>query len=656
MTALTAIRVDPIKLAGTSALRLGALEIRPATREVVWAGTVEIIEPRVMQVLVALAEAEGAVVSRDELVWRCWSGRIVGDNAIHRIMSRLRELGARLGGEAFEVQTINKVGYRLLIPPAGSAAPRAREAGAIAAHASIDAGSTPPLRRRIILWAAPALLTLAGFGGTLWMRNSASPSSAPISVFVESMRAPAGSSGLETFGSALASDVARLTLSGGVTVRVVDAADGKSGAGTALRLTGELQARSGDIEARLRLVDAANRDILWSTGAERPSSESAALREQLATRVADVLACAGEANAEAALDRPTLKLFLLGCEQRHFDASAALTTLRQVTDRAPSFAGGWSRRAMAASVTWGRTPEQERMLLDEARVSARRALSLNPKQGSAFIALAATYDGMAEWSRRWAFIQRAVAAEPASGGAASWIAGNLVSVGRTGEALLWAERARQADPFGPGHHANLAEMLAYSGSLAPARNVLADGFRRWPDEENLLRTSAEIEARVGDPSRALRALERQRLIASLSPATFATIAGLAQARLGQVSPADAAKALAKQAGSLSIVDRVDRLQALVILGDISGAYRLYQGIGVLPDYLQDIWFRTYMGEFRADPRFENVMRQQGVAEAWRRAEIWPDFCREERLRLCAGIRGKVKEGAAAGREGRAVFR
>ena len=47
-----------------------------------------------MQVLVALAQARGRVITRDELIERCWGGRIVGENAIDRVISRIRQVAA----------------------------------------------------------------------------------------------------------------------------------------------------------------------------------------------------------------------------------------------------------------------------------------------------------------------------------------------------------------------------------------------------------------------------------------------------------------------------------------------------------------------------------------------------------------------------------
>lgn len=76
------------------------------------------LEHRVMQVLVALFRAGGTIVTRDELVRLCWDGRIVGDDAINRVISRLRKALVRCSAGAIRVETLNKIGYRLTCDPA----------------------------------------------------------------------------------------------------------------------------------------------------------------------------------------------------------------------------------------------------------------------------------------------------------------------------------------------------------------------------------------------------------------------------------------------------------------------------------------------------------------------------------------------------------
>jgi DNA-binding winged helix-turn-helix (wHTH) protein len=105
-----------IRLADVGPFRLGELRVQPATRQLFRGDSSEILEPRVMQVLVALAQANGAVISRDELIERCWGGVVVGENAIQRVISRLRQVAATLGNGCFQLETITKVGYRIIAP------------------------------------------------------------------------------------------------------------------------------------------------------------------------------------------------------------------------------------------------------------------------------------------------------------------------------------------------------------------------------------------------------------------------------------------------------------------------------------------------------------------------------------------------------------
>jgi DNA-binding winged helix-turn-helix (wHTH) protein/Tol biopolymer transport system component len=121
-----------IDLAGEADFRLGSLMVSPSSREVARGGEREALEPRVMQVLVALARAGGGVVSRDALIARCWEGRIVGEDAINRAIWRLRKLSEAGDGADFTIDTIARVGYRLMasqpLPARAEAAPAAAEA------------------------------------------------------------------------------------------------------------------------------------------------------------------------------------------------------------------------------------------------------------------------------------------------------------------------------------------------------------------------------------------------------------------------------------------------------------------------------------------------------------------------------------------------
>jgi adenylate cyclase len=120
-----------VELASEPPRSIGDLRIEPRLRRIAHRdGREALVEPRVMQVLVALLKAEGGVVSRDELLQSCWNGAIVGEDAIERVVGRIRRLAERF--EGLRLETVTKVGYRLLTSdapaaPAREPAPAARE-------------------------------------------------------------------------------------------------------------------------------------------------------------------------------------------------------------------------------------------------------------------------------------------------------------------------------------------------------------------------------------------------------------------------------------------------------------------------------------------------------------------------------------------------
>lgn len=74
------------------------------------------VEPRVMDVLVALADRAPEPVSRDELIAGVWQGAFVTDGVLTRCISILRGLLGDDRGNPRFIETLAKRGYRLLGP------------------------------------------------------------------------------------------------------------------------------------------------------------------------------------------------------------------------------------------------------------------------------------------------------------------------------------------------------------------------------------------------------------------------------------------------------------------------------------------------------------------------------------------------------------
>ena len=156
-----------IDLADVPAFDLGGLQVRPAHRVVEKDGERHELQPRVMQVLVALAKAKPAVVSRDRLVEQCWDGRIVGDDAVNRCILALRHLAQEFKPQPFVIETVPRVGHRLTVFEDNQSKSVRRQSWN---------------GRRWAAFALAALLLLAVTGVLIWQQRSVASEPASIAV------------------------------------------------------------------------------------------------------------------------------------------------------------------------------------------------------------------------------------------------------------------------------------------------------------------------------------------------------------------------------------------------------------------------------------------------------------------------------------------
>lgn len=152
-----------IVLAHEDDFSIGPVNVKPSVRTVERAGRREILEPRVMQVLVVLAQSPGDVVSRDDLVEACWGGRIVGDDAVNRVIARLRRTADGIGVGVFAVDTVTRVGYRLRLLDGDEVAIPAKEG----------------INRRAVVAGGGALVAAAGAAWLILRGRSEGPSISP---------------------------------------------------------------------------------------------------------------------------------------------------------------------------------------------------------------------------------------------------------------------------------------------------------------------------------------------------------------------------------------------------------------------------------------------------------------------------------------------
>ncbi|HEX4737119.1 MAG TPA: winged helix-turn-helix domain-containing protein [Allosphingosinicella sp.] len=609
-------RRQRVSLAGEPSRRLGPLTIEPALRRVAHDdGREEFVEPRVMQVLLALLRADGATLSRDELVFACWDGRIVGDDAINRVLSRLRRIAEGIGEGSFRIETLTRVGYRLMRE--GQEAPNGQRR-----------------RRRFsplpVSVAAALLLGLAG-GSLLawdrWVRKHDIPS---VTLVNQAHGPEAG-----MLAASVASDLSRLAAARASDLAVVQS---PAAADYVIAVSGE---RRGDrLHAQLTLSGRATGEMLWSIGFDRAASDAADLHQQVAVKLGDVLFCT--LHGAPALDSATLRLFLSFCDHRHdLPSIADIDLLRQVVARAPGFAR--ARGMLAAreaelgsldeSMNHDDTPER-RTYRAAALADLNAARALDPTLAEIYYAQARIDTDPHHWAERLAVLERGIANDRAAILYQAQVE-DLMRVGRMQDAVEAARNAVSLDPLSPWNREALISALAYSGRTEEARGELEGAERLWPGSELMTDVRYRFDLRYGDPASALRLLAGQGSpTIELTPSPPTEKAFL----LARIDPSPGKIAAALDAarphrpGAYPLLSFY--LQALVTFGRIDEDFAAMDASQSDPFWREGTWvlFRSHMRPLWRDPRFMGFAAKLGLVHYWAHSGHWPDFCSDPDLR------------------------
>jgi len=100
----------------TQAFMLGEWQVDPDSYHIKRGDSEVKLAPKVMQVLLCLAEQPGKVVSREALERTVWAGSVVGYDAIAGTVIKLRKALGDDSRHPRYIETVSKKGYRLLTP------------------------------------------------------------------------------------------------------------------------------------------------------------------------------------------------------------------------------------------------------------------------------------------------------------------------------------------------------------------------------------------------------------------------------------------------------------------------------------------------------------------------------------------------------------
>lgn len=415
-------------------MRVGALDIDPRRRRVAHdGGREEILEPRVMQVFVALIRADGRILSRDELAMSCWGGVVVGEDALNRVIGRLRRLAETLGAGVFEIRTITKVGYSLVITTADQ-----RRIGAIAASGE---------RRSLALpgKASIAVLPFKNLSGDTDQEYLADAISEDIVTALSRWR-----------WFFVVSSPSSFTYKN----KEIDPVRISRELGVRHLVSGSIRTSGAQARVTAQLVDALNGSNMWAGKFDRPLVDVFALQDEITEHIASAIEPAmlegeGERVARKSLaDFSALDCFYRGMWwlnklQDQADTSA-LALFREAIRLDPDLSLGHAgvARALYARALYDTSDSR----LDDLRASlteARIAIDLDPREATGYYAAAgaALYLGQHEAALHDA--RQTLALNPNFAYAHYRVGQVLIFAGRPDEAIAPLERSVSLSPCDP---------------------------------------------------------------------------------------------------------------------------------------------------------------------------------------------------------------
>lgn len=637
-----------IDLATTAPFMLGPLEVRPATRQVLGAGGAEqIAEPRVLQVLIALAEAAGEVMSRDALVQRCWDGRIVGEDAIHRAIAKARQLADLTQPPAFVIETIAKVGYRLQAAPPE------------ATHAANESAPKPPPgglpRRSLIAATGAAVLAAGGAAAYLALRPGALRADPRIAVlpFDNLSRDP----DLGYFADGLSEDILNALVRGGG-MRVASRTSsftfrgaGKAGASRALKadylLDGSVLREGDRLRVNAHLTDVATQQTLWSQTYDRKVGQSLALEDEVAGRVAAALKVrlASAAPTSHWIDPVAFELYLKGRDATRNHDIARLqegeALLRRAVALEPSFSSAWFELAKNRWRSGLLLPLAEQpQAYAVGRQAAERAIALDPRNGAAHGVLTQLMPAYGHWAELDRGLARGLELSPNDPNLLYWRARFLLDTGRVQAAAAMITRAHALDPLELFQNHQLTLTLTYAARFREAEAAVTRLTAIFPQELAAFWDRFWLWVAEGRDADAIAALEASRRTDDTAGERAALIQALrarqggsdaARREAGAALMEMARRGMGYAANAIPLLCRLGRFEEAL---DVARALYLGQGPVRIDRTVQfigsrrfpphgeaspDVLFHPFVAPLRRAGRLDAVFAGIGLTDFWRTA-------------------------------------
>ena len=498
--------------------RFGAFEVDSRTGELRKNGMRIRCQEQPLQVLVALLERPGELLTREELRQRVWPEDTFVDFD-HALNTAVKKIRAALNDEADSpryLETVPRRGYRFITPvQTEMMAGRPNEEPAVS-DVELPEAHRPLINRRMVVLAV-VLVALVG-GGYYWSnhRARASDNNAPSRTMVAVLPFEnlTNDPSQEYFSDGMTeetiSQLGRLNSQNlGVIARTSAMKykhSGKSAReiGRELNsdylLEGSIRREGSRVRVVAQLIRVADQSPRWSHQFEYEFGEPLYIETDAATEIANMVHTALEPATRRHVQKAdSMDFYLRGLAESNVHTQEGLDRIFQAFDEgmkkdpncAPPFAA--LARIYERGANLGLLKPTDAYA--KARVAAEKAIELDPSNPEAHIYLAdALLTVNYDWAGAQAEIQKALALNVNDPNAHEWNGIFLSVQGRPDQSIQELRTAVELDPLNAEYLATLGNILMVTGRPVEAKTALSAAIGLDPASDGAHFSLAEIYA------------------------------------------------------------------------------------------------------------------------------------------------------------------
>ena len=512
--------------------QVGDWRVDPNSGRIQKSGEEVKLEPKVMQVLVYLAENQGQVVSREALESTAWAGMVVGYDAVSGSIIKLRKALGDNSRNPQYIETVSKKGYRLIAPISYG-----REEGQVSSP-TIKKSSQTPIDRNSFILIGLGLFIVFGLliyfnPGTETINNPALKSVETPSVVVMPFKNLSGDPQQEYFSDGITDDLIT-DLSRLDSVRVIAPQssyyfkNNPAGLEEIARQLGVLYIVEGSvrklgshIRVNVQLTDTRKGESIWANRFETDAGDIFKIQDSITGNVMDAMTLSlSGGGMEHIKDRGTKNLeaydsFLLG--QKYIKSRSkqgydqTMKAYRHAIEIDPNYARAYG--AMAVTITRGYRYQWSDLSLVEARERAlelaEKAVDLNKTNPQIFWSLAYVHLHRLEYDEAEVAAKESIQLSPNFADGYALLANIANWRGKAADAVKYIKKAIDLNPYYSFQYPSTLGLAYYElGQYEQAVDVLLQALER---NENALNPHLFLSAsyiRLGRPDDAAWEIEQ----------------------------------------------------------------------------------------------------------------------------------------------------